>query len=124
MVAIDAEFVAVARAETSFEGGVEVQLKPSRWEVLLASGDLYILILEAALVVGVGVGVLVAIDAELVAAVRAETNFEMAWECCLSRHGMWVAYSPLFCFCLKSVNGWPKFLMAVIDVVLAVARAR
>lgn len=30
MVAIDAEFVAVARAETSFEGGVEVQLKPSR----------------------------------------------------------------------------------------------
>jgi hypothetical protein len=25
------EFVAVARAETSFEGGVEVQLKPSRW---------------------------------------------------------------------------------------------
>lgn len=30
MVAIDAEFVAVTRAETSFEGGVEVQLKPSR----------------------------------------------------------------------------------------------
>jgi hypothetical protein len=30
MVVVDAEFVAVARAETSFKGGVEVQLKPSR----------------------------------------------------------------------------------------------
>jgi len=33
-VAIDAEFVAVSRAETSFEGGVEVQLRPSRWVLL------------------------------------------------------------------------------------------
>ncbi|KAF8066299.1 Pan2 [Scenedesmus sp. PABB004] len=30
LVAVDAEFVAVARAETSLQGGVEVQLKPSR----------------------------------------------------------------------------------------------
>jgi hypothetical protein len=31
MVAIEAASVAVARDETSFEGGMEVQLKPSRW---------------------------------------------------------------------------------------------
>lgn len=31
LVAIDAEFVAVSRAEASIGAGMEVQLKPSRW---------------------------------------------------------------------------------------------
>jgi hypothetical protein len=31
LVAIDAEFVAVSRAEASVSAGQEVQLKPSRW---------------------------------------------------------------------------------------------
>jgi hypothetical protein len=94
LVAIDAEFVAVARAETSFEGGVEVQLKPSRWGLF----D-HMFLGYPGMVVGLfavcscspnrqgrgGVlrracgclrGFMVAIDAEFVAVARAETSFE------------------------------------------------
>jgi PAB-dependent poly(A)-specific ribonuclease subunit 2 len=38
LVAIDAEFVAISRAEASIGAGMEVQLKPSRWGVAVGVG--------------------------------------------------------------------------------------